>query len=171
MAALLRALIYASAFVGFLLVFVPARVLELSGVSRPAVLGVRQFAGAAVTLSGSALVLWCILTFALVGRGTQAPFDPPQRLVMRGAYRYVRNPMYLGAGLALGGAALFYGSMALLAYLGLLGVASHLFVRLYEEPTLRRTFGAQYALYCEAVRRWLPRWPRAASSSGAEASR
>ena len=102
----------------------------------------------------------CVLTFALLGRGTPAPFDPPRRLVIRGPYRFVRNPMYIGAGLALGGAALFYNSVWLLAYVVLFLLAAHIFVVWYEEPTLRRTFGEEYDSYCRRVRRWWPkiRW-------------
>ena len=74
----------------------------------------------------------------------------------------VRNPMYLGAALALAGAALFYPSLALLAYAGLFLLATHLFVIWYEEPTLKRTFRGEYEAYCRRVRRWLPRLPRSA---------
>src|SRR5256885_2858729 len=110
---LMRAVTYAALFIGFLLVFLPGRVLEWSGVRRPAALGLTQVVGLAVVVLGVALALWCILTFVFVGRGTPAPFDPPRRLVVRGPYRYVRNPVYIGAGLALAGAALFYGSWPL----------------------------------------------------------
>ena len=110
-----------------------------------------------VAAAGGALALWCILTFAFVGKGTQAPFDPPRRLVRAGPYRFVRNPMYLGAGVALGGAALYYRSLALAGYLlGFLAI-THLFVIAYEEPTLRRLFGQEYEDYLRSVRRWLPR--------------
>lgn len=102
------------------------------------------------------MALWCVGTFALVGRGTPAPFDPPRRLVVRGPYARVRNPMYLGAVLALGAAALFYLSLALLAFAALFLVATHLFVVAYEEPKLRRSFGAEYDAYCREVRRWCP---------------
>jgi protein-S-isoprenylcysteine O-methyltransferase Ste14 len=106
---------------------------------------------------GAAVALWCIFTFATIGRGTPAPFDPPRRLVIRGPYRFVRNPMYIGAGLALASAALFYESLPLLGYAGLFFLATHVFVVLYEEPTLRRTFGEEYEAYCRQVGRW---WPR-----------
>src|SRR2546429_6989377 len=109
---LMRAVTYAALFIGFLLVFLPGRVLEWSGVRRAAALGLTQVVGLPIVILGAALALWCILTFVYVGRGTPAPFDPPRRLVGRGPYRYVRNPMYIGAGLALAGAALFYGSGA-----------------------------------------------------------
>jgi len=153
---LMRAVTYAALFIGFLLVFLPGRVLEWSGVRRPAALGLTQVVGLAIVILGAALALWCILTFVFVGRGTPAPFDPPRRLVVRGPYRYVRNPMYIGAGLALAGAALFYGSWPLVGYTVLFLLITHLFVRLYEEPTLRRLFGAEYEAYSRRVKRWRP---------------
>jgi protein-S-isoprenylcysteine O-methyltransferase Ste14 len=152
-----RAVTYATLFVGLLLVFLPARILESSGIVRPATLGRLELAGIAVGVGGALLALWCIVTFAFVGRGTPAPFDPPRRLVVSGPYRYVRNPMYLGAGLALGGAALVYRSVPLLIYLGAFLVATHLFVLAYEEPTLARLFGDEYVAYRTRVHRWLPR--------------
>jgi protein-S-isoprenylcysteine O-methyltransferase Ste14 len=153
----LRAATYATAFVGFVLVFLPARVLAWSGVTLTAPPGPWQVPGMIVAGLGSALVLWCILTFVFVGQGTPAPFDPPRRLVIRGPYRFVRNPMYLGAGLALAGAALYYTSLPLLGYAAAFLLTMQGFVRLHEEPTLRRTFGDDYAAYCNRVGRW---WPR-----------
>src|SRR5687767_6666200 len=111
---LARAVTYATLFIGFLLVFLPGRILSATGVVQPSVIGVRQVAGMLLAAAGAALALTCIFTFVFVGRGTPAPFDPPRRLVARGPYRMVRNPMYLGAGLALTGAALFYQSLPLL---------------------------------------------------------
>lgn len=119
-----------------------------------------------VGVVGGALALWCILTFAMVGKGTPAPFDPPRQLVVAGPYRYVRNPMYIGAGLALAGAALFYRSLPLLAYGALFLIATHAFVVIYEEPTLTQLFGQEYRIYQGRVRRWLPRLP-ARSGPGA----
>jgi protein-S-isoprenylcysteine O-methyltransferase Ste14 len=154
---LVRAITYSTLFVGFLLVFLPARVLSRSGIVRPAGIGAAQVAGVVVGASGAALALWCIATFIVIGRGTPAPFDPPRLLVVAGPYRLVRNPMYIGAALALAGAALFYESWALLGYCAVFLLVMHLFVVVYEEPTLRATFGAAYVTYCERVRRW---WPR-----------
>lgn len=153
---LARALTYASIFVGLVLVFLPARLLEWSGVSRPESIGVGQVMGIAVGSAGALLALLCVLTFAHVGRGTPAPFDAPRRLVVRGPYRYVRNPMYVGAGLALVGASLFYQSVAMWGFTAVFLLAAHVFVVTYEEPTLRRTFGREYEEYRERVRRWLP---------------
>jgi protein-S-isoprenylcysteine O-methyltransferase Ste14 len=153
---LARAVTYSALFISFLLIYLPARVVSWSGIVRPAIAG-PQVAGMVIGAIGAAVALWCIFTFATVGRGTPAPFDPPRRLVIRGPYRFVRNPMYIGAGLALASAALFYESLPLLGYAGLFFLATHVFVVLYEEPTLRRTFGEEYEAYCRQVGRW---WPR-----------
>lgn len=154
---LVRAVTYAALFVGFVLVFVPAQVLRWSGIARPAATGAPQVAGLIIGALGASLALWCVVTFAFVGKGTPAPFDPPRRLVVRGPYHVVRNPMYLGAGLVLAAAALFYESLALLGFTALFLLVAHLFVVWYEEPTLRRAFGAEYEAYCGRVHRW---WPR-----------
>ena len=156
MGVLTRAITYATLFIGVVLIYLPAQALSWAGIGRPARFGLPQLLGAIATVGGAALAVWCILSFAVIGRGTPAPFDPPRRLVVRGPYRYVRNPMYLGAGLALAGAALFYQSGVLLAYAGAFLLAMHAFVVGYEEPTLRETFGGDYESYSRRVRRWLP---------------
>lgn len=109
-----RAVTYAALLVGLVPVFLPARVLSSSGILRPTAIGIWQAAGMLLGTAGAALALWCIITFVFVGRGTPAPSDPPRRLVVQGPYRFVRNPMYIGAGFALAGAALFYQSFGLL---------------------------------------------------------
>jgi protein-S-isoprenylcysteine O-methyltransferase Ste14 len=151
-----RAITYATVFVGFLLIYLPARLLSGSGIVRPAGMESQQIMGMIVGSAGAVAALWCISTFVWIGKGTPSPFDPPRRLVIRGPYRLVRNPMYIGAGPALAGAALFYKSLPLLVYgCGFLAV-SHFFVMLYEEPALRRKFGPEYEAYCHRVRRWWP---------------
>jgi protein-S-isoprenylcysteine O-methyltransferase Ste14 len=130
--------------------------LSWSGIVRPAAIELQQIAGMIVAAIGAAIALWCIFTFATIGKGTPAPFDPPRRLVIRGPYRFVRNPMYIGAGLALAGAALYYESWRLLIYAVVFLLVMHLFVMLHEEPTLRETFGPEYEAYCGKVRRWWP---------------
>src|SRR5882724_1617885 len=153
---LIRAVTYAAFFIGFVLVYLPGRFLSWSGITEPGTTGAPQVAGMIMVTIGTAIALWCVFTFVFIGKGTPAPFDPPRRLVIRGPYRFVRNPMYIGAGLALAGAALFYESVSLLAYGGMFLLASHVFVVWYEEPTLRRTFGPEYEAYCRRVRRWWP---------------
>jgi protein-S-isoprenylcysteine O-methyltransferase Ste14 len=154
---LVRALTYATLFVGLVLVFVPGRLLSAAGAALPARYGPLEIAGIVVGSAGALLAAWCVLVFAMHGRGTPAPFDAPRRLVVGGPYRFIRNPMYIGAGLALAGAALVYRSWALAGYLALFWLITHLFVIWYEEPTLRRLFGPEYEEYCLRVRRWRPR--------------
>ena len=156
---LARAVVWATLFVGFGLVFVPARLLDRAGIARPAGYGPGQILGMALVLLGGALVIASILAFVRVGRGTPAPFDPPQHLVTSGPFRIVRNPIYVGALLSLAGAAWYYRSTALLLYAGALAIGFHLLVLIYEEPRLRRVFGGEYEAYCARVRRWLPRRP------------
>jgi protein-S-isoprenylcysteine O-methyltransferase Ste14 len=157
MSVIFRTITYAALFIGLVLIFLPVRLLSWSGIVRPTAIGVQQVAGMIIGAAGAAVALWCVFSLALIGKGTPAPFDPPRRLVIRGPYRFLRNPMYLGAGSALAGAALFYGSWALLGYTVLFFLVTHLFVVCYEEPSLRRTFGSEYEAYCRQVRRW---WPR-----------
>ena len=114
--------------------------------------------GLTMLLAGTAIYLWCAWDFAVTGRGTPAPIDPPKKLVARGLYRHVRNPMYLGVLSAILGQALLLGSTGLFGYAAFVALAFHLFVVSYEEPTLRARFGPQYDRYCSEVRRW---WPRA----------
>jgi len=153
---LARAVTYSVLFIGLLLIYAPARLLAWSGIGRPETIGVQQIAGMAIGAAGAAIALWCILTFVSIGKGTPAPFDPPRRLVIRGPYRFVRNPMYIGAALALAGAALFYGSLPILGYAVAFSAATHLLVVSYEEPALRRSFGPEYDEYSRQVRRWWP---------------
>ena len=95
--------------------------------------------------------------FALTGKGTPAPFNPPKIFVSKGLYRFVRNPMYVGALFALIGEAILFGSFILVIYAFVLWLIFHLFVVFYEEPNLRKRFGKRYEEYCKRVARWVPR--------------
>jgi len=108
---------------------------------------------------GFAVALRCIWDFGWTGRGTPAPIAPPQRLVVVGFYRYVRNPMYVGFATGWVGLWIVFGRATREAIIGVVAaaLAVHLFVAFYEEPTLKRKFGADYEEYCRNVRRWLPR--------------
>jgi protein-S-isoprenylcysteine O-methyltransferase Ste14 len=96
--------------------------------------------------------------FALRGKGTPAPIDPPKKLVAEGPYRVVRNPMYWAVACVMMGEALGFRSVALAELAIAFFAGTILFVLLYEEPTLRRKFGAEYEAYCRRVPRWLPRF-------------
>ena len=111
----------------------------------------------AVLAIGLAIGMWCAVEFALRGFGTPAPFDPPRRLVVTGLYRFVRNPMYVGLGIALFGEAWLTGRIEILYETLILLVAVTFFTVLYEEPALRRQFGGDYIEYCRNVGRWIPR--------------
>lgn len=115
-------------------------------------------AGAMVVLGGCGLIS-CIWEFGTRGRGTPAPFDPPTRLVVRGLYRIVRNPMYLSMIVLISGWALLFRSGAIAIYAAAAWASFHLFVLLYEEPVLSGKFGAEYEAYRRAVGRWLPGRP------------
>ena len=154
---LVRAITYAAFFIGLVLVYLPARFLAWSGIVVPTTTGAPQVSGMIMVTIGTAIALWCLFTFVFIGKGTPAPFDPPRKLVIRGPYRFVRNPMYIGAGMTLAGAALFYESLSIFIYTGVFFLITHLFVVLYEEPTLRRTFGDEYEAYFGCVSRWVPR--------------
>lgn len=116
-----------------------------------------RIVGAALALAGAAWVVAAFVRFAVDGLGTPAPVAPPARLVVSGPYRHVRNPMYVAVVAAVVGQALLFGSVALLVYAAALAAAFAAFVRRYEEPRLRRRFGADYDAYRAAVPRWLPR--------------
>lgn len=108
-------------------------------------------------LIGAAILLWSFWNFLAQGRGTPAPIDPPKELVAVGFYRYIRNPMYVGVLAVILGHFLWFGYWWLLIYAAIVFTAFHAFVTMYEEPTLRRKFGAAYEEYCKRVPRWLPR--------------
>jgi len=116
-----------------------------------------RWLGLALAVTGLPLLADAFVRFAVHGRGTPAPAAPTERLVITGPYRYVRNPMYVGALMMVSGQALWFASYSVLVYAGCLAVAFDLFIRVYEEPTLRRTYGPQYDEYRRHVRRW---WPR-----------
>lgn len=111
-------------------------------------------------LMGAVIVLWSFWNFLKQGRGTPAPVEPPKKLVAVGFYRYVRNPMYVGVLAMILGHFLWFGFWNLLFYAALVFVAFYLFVTYYEEPALRKQFGAAYDEYRARVPGWIPRLPR-----------
>jgi protein-S-isoprenylcysteine O-methyltransferase Ste14 len=109
-------------------------------------------------LVGAVIVLWSFWNFLMQGRGTPAPIDPPKEMVATGFYRYVRNPMYVGLLAIIIGHFLWFGYWNLLIYAVFVFLAFHAFVMYYEEPTLKRKFGAAYEDYLRKVPRWIPRF-------------
>lgn len=113
--------------------------------------------GALLVAGGATWLLDSLARFALEGRGTPAPVLPPRHLVVTGWYRYVRNPMYVAVTGLILGQGLLFGDARVLGYGAIVWLAFQLFVAGYEEPTLRRTFGAEYDAFCDNVPRWIPR--------------
>jgi protein-S-isoprenylcysteine O-methyltransferase Ste14 len=113
--------------------------------------------GCAAIAVGLAFVVWTISLFVRVGRGTLAPWDPTQRLVVRGPYRRVRNPMISGVGAILLGEVLIGGSPWLALWFAIFAALNAVYIPLAEEPGLRRRFGDDYRAYADEVPRWIPR--------------
>lgn len=154
--AIARTLVFGSLFIALWTWLLPRWVAGSQGI----VLAPRWSPAAVLFLAaGAVVVARCFWDFSWTGRGTPAPWDAPRRLVVRGMYRYVRNPMYAGFALVLFGEALLLPSLTheVLIILAVYWAAMMLFVLLFEEPALRRQFGDEYADYCRNVRRWIPR--------------
>jgi protein-S-isoprenylcysteine O-methyltransferase Ste14 len=113
--------------------------------------------GVILLMAGLLVVIRAFVRFVVEGFGTPVPVAAPERLVVGGVYRYVRNPMYVAILAAIVGQALVLGQLGLLLYAAALWLISAAFVRWYEEPTLTRRFGADYEAYRRAVPAW---WPR-----------
>jgi protein-S-isoprenylcysteine O-methyltransferase Ste14 len=107
---------------------------------------------------GGMILLWSFWNLLVQGRGTPAPIDPPKELVAVGFYRYVRNPMYVGILSPILGHFLWFGHWNLLLYALVVFLAFHTFVTFYEEPTLKRKFGAAYGNYQRQVPRWISKF-------------
>jgi protein-S-isoprenylcysteine O-methyltransferase Ste14 len=113
-----------------------------------------------IVISGMGILLWCVRDFYVIGKGTLAPWDPPRKLVTVGLYNFVRNPMYVGVLSCLAGWSLLAGSAVLAVYTLVVALAFHLRVVLYEESTLVRLFGNEWAQYRKKVNRWIPTFRR-----------
>ena len=150
-------------------VVIPGLILWLTGPdtlglwqSAPAARLVLPVLGGALVCLGLVLMVATIRLFVTVGQGTPAPWNPPQRLVVRGVYRYVRNPMIVGVYFLLLGEALLAASLPLLGYLVLVVIVNAVYIPLAEEPGLAKRFGEEYEVYRRNVPRWIPRlraWP------------
>lgn len=154
-----RALVYAACFVSLWtwLAVAARRSGERRGLELPAW---TAFVGFPLLSLGALVVLFCVVFFVVAGKGTPAPFDPPRAFVASGPYRFVRNPMYVGALLVLSGYGLDSRSPSVLGLAAIAALGFHFFVLVVEEPALSRRFGESYAAYRLATNRWLPRSPR-----------
>lgn len=116
-----------------------------------------QLAGIALLGGGLVLFAASLRRFAMDGRGTLAPWDPPRALVVRGPYRHVRNPMIAGVVLILVGESLVLRSSVHAAWAAIFLAANLVVIPLVEEPRLRARFGQAYDIYCRHVPRMIPR--------------
>ena len=139
---------------GAVTVVVPALILSFSGAHIEPVTAV---IGGLLILCGLVLVVWTVTLFVRAGRGTFAPWDPTSKLVVRGPYRYVRNPMITGVGTILAGQVVLFRSWGIAVELAIFAVVNAIYFPLLEEPGLQRRFGTEYEEYRARVPRWLPR--------------
>jgi protein-S-isoprenylcysteine O-methyltransferase Ste14 len=156
---ILRGLVYSAAFV-WLWTWLAIQVRSFDGMLPLSLPTWLRPLGLAVAAGGALLAGTCIAAFVTKGRGTPAPFDPPQEFVASGPYRYVRNPMYVGAAAAILGAGLAVPSLSIVLFTFAFLLIMHLFVVVYEEPALADKFGASYQRYRSSVHRWLIRKPK-----------
>ncbi len=155
----LKTLVFSILVPGTVTVFIPWLLLQGTG---GLVLPIPSLwmVGLLPLLLGVGLYVWCAGAFTFIGKGTPAPIDAPRILVSQGAYRWVRNPMYVAVLLVVIGEAILFRSLLLTGYALLLWAIFHAFVVFFEEPQLARQFGASYETYVHTVPRWLPRFPR-----------
>jgi protein-S-isoprenylcysteine O-methyltransferase Ste14 len=153
MSAVFRTLIFTVLVPGFWTVVLPYWLVPRG--TRP---DISCAAGWLLIVAGGALYFVCAFWgFAIRGKGTPAPIDPPKKLVEEGPYGVVRNPMYWGVASVMLGEATVFHSLALAEWAAGLFVCAYVFVLLVEEPTLRKKFGADYEEYCRRVPGWIPR--------------
>ena len=152
----LKNLLFTLAVPGTIGVYVPLVLAR----GRPPALGLVFLLALALLATGGVIYAWCVWDFAVFGRGTPAPIDAPKKLVVRGLYRYTRNPIYVGVLTVLLGWAVMFRGTVLLVYAFCVAICFHLFVVLYEERHLQKEFGGEYDDYRRRVSRWLPRLRR-----------
>jgi protein-S-isoprenylcysteine O-methyltransferase Ste14 len=152
----LKALLFTILVPGTVTVLIPGWLVGWDGMALAEGIGALRWIGLAPLLVGAWFYLCCAWDFVVAGQGTPAPIDAPKQLVVRGLYRLVRNPMYVGVLLVIFGEALLFKSVLVLGYALLMFLIFHVFVIAYEEPTLRRMFGSSYEQYRMSVPRWVP---------------
>jgi protein-S-isoprenylcysteine O-methyltransferase Ste14 len=148
----MRQLAAVVALPGTVCILVPALLLDGGLATWPLAL-----LGGVLVGFGTGMIAWTVALFAGIGRGTLAPWDPPERLVIRGPYRHVRNPMITGVVAVLLGEAALFASLPVLIWAAVVCALNAVYFPLVEEPDLRRRFGAEYDAYAARTPRWLPR--------------
>jgi protein-S-isoprenylcysteine O-methyltransferase Ste14 len=153
---LIKTLVFTIIVPGTVTVAIPHYLLPSDYPFRADLLSFFQYPGLALILFGGGFYFRCAYDFIFKGKGTPAPVDPPKELVINGLYGFVRNPMYVGIISILIGESIIFAEIDLLLYALLVLTIFHLVIILYEEPTLKKTFGESYIQYCKAVPRWFP---------------
>lgn len=120
-------------------------------------IGKIKYFGLVPIFVGVFIYLWCASNFAIIGKGTPAPIDPPKNLVVKGPHKIVRNPMYLAVITTLIGESVLFESYMILFYVLIFFAIFHLFIVFYEEPTLKKQFKDEYKNYLRTVPRWVPK--------------
>ena len=153
---LFKTLIFTILVPGTVTVIVPWALVSKYPARLPVELALLRYGGGILIVVGAIIYLRCAWDFSTAGYGTPAPIAPPEKLVVRGFYRFTRNPMYVGVTTVLIGEFVLTSSLVQFAYAWIVFVIVRTFVVYYEEPNLRRRFGEPYERYCATVPRWFP---------------
>jgi len=152
----LKTILYMGSLHGFFTFYIPFRLAIL--IFPLFDMGMLHYIAIPLWILGAWIIVRCSRDMIHTGRGTPAHLDPPKELLIIGLYRHVRNPIYLGALLALLGHIIWSGSSLVMAYFLCYVIAFEILVLFFEEPVLRKVFGKEYAEYCKNVPRWIPRF-------------
>jgi protein-S-isoprenylcysteine O-methyltransferase Ste14 len=151
----IKTLLYMGPMHGFFTFYLPYQVASLAIPFFD--FGILRYFALPLWITGTLIVIWCSVDIIRLGRGTPAHLDPPKSLIVNGLYRYIRNPIYLGALLVVLGYLLWFGSCLLIIYFLFAAFGFYILVVMIEEPVLRNMFGVEYEEYCKNVPRWIPR--------------
>jgi protein-S-isoprenylcysteine O-methyltransferase Ste14 len=151
----LKTIAYMGGMHGFFTYYIPYLVVRID--DRYFDAGMVSYIAILLWILGTSIIVWCSVDMVRKGRGTPAHVDPPKKLIVNGLYRYVRNPIYVGALLVQLGFILWSGSGLMIVYFLLFTLAYQILIVLIEEPILRAMFGAEYLAYCRQVPRWIPK--------------
>jgi protein-S-isoprenylcysteine O-methyltransferase Ste14 len=147
---------------GTVLVFIPAIILLIAkdsnlhhNITTPD--QIRFWLALFIAVFGLIFSVWTATLFRKVGEGTPAPWDPPKKMVIRGPYRHVRNPMITSVLIILFAAAIFFQSWPIAFWMLVFFVGNTIYFPLVEEKGLENRFGEDYRKYKAQVPRWIPR--------------
>ena len=151
----LKSILYMGSLHGFFTFYLPYRLALADKTLLD--FGIIHYLAFPLWLIGTLVIIWCSVDMVSKGRGTPAHFDPPKALIINGLYRYIRNPIYLGALLVQLGFILWFGSGIMICYFLFFVLAYYIMIVFIEEPVLKNKFGAAYDAYSKNVPRWIPR--------------